>query len=144
MTFNVKFTEDVKKFLKKLDKHTAKFILAWIRKNLEGCTNPRHTGKGLTSNRSGQWRYRVGDYRKGNLSGYWSRHIDGFNRLIYRIVEDTIEIIACKGSIMSCSFPLPAAKSAMRYSISAASAGVNPLMSRSVISNGILCRLHSF
>ena len=63
MTFNVKFTEDVKKFLKKLDKHTAKFILAWIRKNLEGCTNPRHTGKGLTSNRSGQWRYRVGDYR---------------------------------------------------------------------------------
>ena len=34
---------------------------------------------------------------KGNLSGYWSRHIDGFKRLIYRIVEYTIEIIACKG-----------------------------------------------
>ncbi len=63
MTFNVQFTEDVKKFLKKLDKQTAKFILAWIRKNLEGCSDPRHTGKGLTSNRSGQWRYRVGDYR---------------------------------------------------------------------------------
>ncbi len=34
---------------------------------------------------------------KGNFSGYWSRHIDGFNRLIYRIAEDTIEIISCKG-----------------------------------------------
>ena len=27
------------------------------------CTNPRQHGKGLTSNRSGQWRYRIGDYR---------------------------------------------------------------------------------
>ena len=28
-----------------------------------GCENPRIHGKGLTSNRSGEWRYRVGDYR---------------------------------------------------------------------------------
>lgn len=34
-----------------------------IRKNLEGCENPRLHGKGLTANRSGEWRYRVGDYR---------------------------------------------------------------------------------
>ena len=51
------------KELKKLDKHTAALILGWIRKNLEGCTDPRQFGKGLTANRSGQWRYRVGDYR---------------------------------------------------------------------------------
>ena len=38
-------------------------IVAWVRKNLEGCENPRQHGKGLTANRSGQWRYRVGDYR---------------------------------------------------------------------------------
>ena len=38
-------------------------ILAWIRRNLEGCSNPRLHGKGLTANRSGQWRYRVNDYR---------------------------------------------------------------------------------
>ncbi len=25
--------------------------------------NPRLHGKGLTANRSGQWRYRIGDYR---------------------------------------------------------------------------------
>ena len=38
-------------------------ILGWVRKNLEGCENPRQHGKGLTANRSGQWRYRIGDYR---------------------------------------------------------------------------------
>ena len=32
-------------------------------KKLEGCENPRLHGKGLTSNRLGEWRYRVGDYR---------------------------------------------------------------------------------
>ena len=33
------------------------------KKNIEGCTDPRIHGKGLTSNRSGEWRYRVGNYR---------------------------------------------------------------------------------
>ena len=38
-------------------------IVGWIEKNLVGCENPRQHGKGLTANRSGQWRYRIGDYR---------------------------------------------------------------------------------
>ena len=38
-------------------------IISWIRKNLEGCSDPRIHGKGLTANRSGEWRYRIGDYR---------------------------------------------------------------------------------
>ena len=63
MIYHVDFTKDALKFLKKLDKHTALFLTAWIRKNLEGCSNPRAHGKGLTANHSGQWRYRVGDYR---------------------------------------------------------------------------------
>ena len=63
MMYRVEFTDPAKKQLKKLDKHTAALIVGWIRKNLEGCTNPRIHGKGLTANRSGQWRYRVGDYR---------------------------------------------------------------------------------
>ena len=46
-----------------MDKHTRKLIYAWIDKNLQGCDNPRSKGKGLTANRSGEWRYRVGDYR---------------------------------------------------------------------------------
>ena len=30
---------------------------------MEGCENPRVHGKGLVENKSGQWRYRIGDYR---------------------------------------------------------------------------------
>ncbi|MDO4982060.1 MAG: type II toxin-antitoxin system RelE/ParE family toxin [Eubacteriales bacterium] len=63
MKYHVELTETAKKQLKKMDRATASFITAWMRKNLEGCINPRVRGKGLTANRSGQWRYRVGDYR---------------------------------------------------------------------------------
>lgn len=63
MKYTVRFTERAKKDLKKLDKHTAALILGWVRKNLENCEDPRAHGKGLTANRSGQWRYRIGDYR---------------------------------------------------------------------------------
>ncbi len=34
---------------------------------------------------------------KGELSGFWSRRIDDTNRLVYRIREDVIEIVSCKG-----------------------------------------------
>lgn len=63
MKYTVTFTKDALKQLKKMDKVTAALILGWIRNNLQGCDNPRVHGKGLTANRSGQWRYRVGDYR---------------------------------------------------------------------------------
>ena len=63
MNYHVEFTKEALKQLKKMDKSNASLILGWIRKNLEGCDNPRIHGKGLTANRSGQWRYRVGDYR---------------------------------------------------------------------------------
>ncbi len=33
---------------------------------------------------------------KHDLSGYWSRRIDDEHRLVYKINEDTIEIISCK------------------------------------------------
>lgn len=76
MIYKVRFTQRAAKDLKKLDKHTAALILGWVRKNLEGCENPRIHGKGLTANRSGQWRYRVGDYR-----------------LLAEIQDDTITIL---------------------------------------------------
>lgn len=63
MIWHVEFTKQALRELKKLDRHTALLITGWIRKNLEGCSDPRAHGKGLTANRSGQWRYRVGDYR---------------------------------------------------------------------------------
>ena len=49
--------------MRKFDKYTQNMIRAWINKNLVGTENPRLHGKGLTANRSGQWRYRIGDYR---------------------------------------------------------------------------------
>ena len=63
MTYHVVFTKAALKELKKLDRQTAAMITGWVRKNLEGSENPRQHGKGLTANRSGQWRYRVGNYR---------------------------------------------------------------------------------
>lgn len=63
MTFEVEFTEQAIKELKKMDKQDAALITGWIRKNLQGCSNPRQQGKALTANHSGEWRYRVGNYR---------------------------------------------------------------------------------
>ena len=63
MNYSVELTKKAKKQLEKLDKPTAKLIVSWIYKNLHNCNDPRQHGKGLTANRSGQWRYRVGDYR---------------------------------------------------------------------------------
>jgi len=34
---------------------------------------------------------------RNDLSGYWSRRIDEVNRLVYRIENDTLEILSCKG-----------------------------------------------
>ncbi|MDD7267526.1 MAG: type II toxin-antitoxin system RelE/ParE family toxin [Lachnospiraceae bacterium] len=61
--FRVVFSARALKQLKKIDKPTASLIIGWLRKNIEGCSDPRQHGKGLTANRSGQWRYRVGAYR---------------------------------------------------------------------------------
>ena len=63
MTYKIVTTDTFDKAFKKLDRQTQRIIKAWIDKNLMGCENPRIHGKGLTANRSGQWRYRVGDYR---------------------------------------------------------------------------------
>ena len=63
MSFHVQYTKAALKQLKKMDRFDAQLIVSWIGKNLEGCDNPRVHGKGLTANRSGEWRYRVGSYR---------------------------------------------------------------------------------
>lgn len=61
--YSVVLTETAKKNLKKMDRQNASMIIGWMEKNLQGCENPRIHGKGLTANRSGQWRYRIGEYR---------------------------------------------------------------------------------
>jgi len=61
--YRVVFTEKSKKQLSKLDRSNSALIIGWIEKNIEGCENPRIHEKGLLGNKSGQWRYRIGDYR---------------------------------------------------------------------------------
>lgn len=63
MIYKIEYSDKAKKQIKKLDRQTQALIKGWIDKNLIGTSDPRQHGKGLTANRSGQWRYRVGDYR---------------------------------------------------------------------------------
>lgn len=63
MRYKVVFTDRAKKQIKKLDRSVAALIIGWIEKNLEGCENLRVYGKNLIANKTGQWRYRIGDYR---------------------------------------------------------------------------------
>ena len=63
MAYRVEYSSTALKQLKKMDRFDARLIVSWIGKNLVGCEDPRIHGKGLTGNHSGEWRYRVGDYR---------------------------------------------------------------------------------
>ncbi len=77
MTYTISTTERFDRDFKKLDRYTQRIIKGWIDKNLVGSSDPRQHGKGLTANRSGQWRYRIGDYR-----------------LICEILDDELVILA--------------------------------------------------
>lgn len=63
MSYSVETTARFDREFKKLDRYTQRMIKGWIEKHLIGCSDPRATGKALTANLSGQWRYRIGDYR---------------------------------------------------------------------------------
>ena len=63
MMYRVETSLGFDRKFRKLDKYTQRMLKAWITKNLIGCEDPRVHGKGLTANRSDQWRYRIGDYR---------------------------------------------------------------------------------
>lgn len=34
---------------------------------------------------------------RGNLSGLWSRRIDGFNRVVYYVQDGILYIVSCRG-----------------------------------------------
>ncbi|MDD7057257.1 MAG: type II toxin-antitoxin system RelE/ParE family toxin [Selenomonadaceae bacterium] len=63
MSYRVETTARFRKEFKKLDRYTQKILKSWMEKHLIGCEDPRATGKGLTANLAGLWRYRIGDYR---------------------------------------------------------------------------------
>ena len=63
MTWLIKFDPKAVKELKKLDKVTQKRIIDYLKQKVSVQDNPRIFGKGLTGNKQGLWRYRVGNYR---------------------------------------------------------------------------------
>ena len=63
MSYSVETNAKFDKEFKKLDHYTKSIIKARITKNLINCDDPRIHGKSLIGNFSGQWRYRIGDYR---------------------------------------------------------------------------------
>lgn len=63
MRYGVEISEFAEKELLKLDSSQRRQIMAWIKKNLVDCEDPRRTGHPLTGEFQGLWRYRVGRYR---------------------------------------------------------------------------------
>jgi len=48
---------------KKLDKFVQRQIKKYMEELVKDGANPKNKGKSLSANRTGQWRYRIGDYR---------------------------------------------------------------------------------
>ena len=63
MKFTLETTSLFDKQFKKLPPAFQALIAAYLKKNVEGSTDPRSCGKVLNGNLTGLWRYRVGDYR---------------------------------------------------------------------------------
>lgn len=61
--YKLEYDQKFLKSFRKLDKPIQKQILTWLHQNIHETTNPRWTGKGLTANKTGLWRYRIGKYR---------------------------------------------------------------------------------
>lgn len=63
MAWRVEFIPAAQRELGKLDRQVARRIGTYLQEVVTSCSDPRQRGKGLTANRTGLWRYRVGDYR---------------------------------------------------------------------------------
>lgn len=57
------FSKKADKQLSKLDSGVRRVLVSWLLKHLGGCDDPLVFGRGLVGDKSGIWRYRVGDYR---------------------------------------------------------------------------------
>ncbi len=77
--WQIRFSDEALRQLKKLDGYTVRLIDSWIAKHLEGLDDPRLLGKPLVGNRAGQWRYRIGDCR-----------------MLYEIKDDVLLILGIK------------------------------------------------
>ena len=63
MVYKLEFSKRFDRQFSKLDKSTQRYIFNWLIKHLDNVENPRYSGKSLTDNKQGLWRYRIGNYR---------------------------------------------------------------------------------
>ena len=63
MMYRVELTEDALRSLAQQGRCTAAFLMGWLRKNLEACTDPRRHGRALFPDHAAFWQYRIGSYR---------------------------------------------------------------------------------
>lgn len=63
MVYKLEFSKRFDRQFSKLDKSTQRYIFNWLIKHLDNVENPRYSGKSLTGNKKGLWRYRIGNYR---------------------------------------------------------------------------------
>ncbi len=63
MNWQIEVSETAAKQLERLDKPVQARIFKYLKERLLNTKNPRAFGKGLTGDKAGLWRYRVGDYR---------------------------------------------------------------------------------
>ncbi|MBF0849136.1 type II toxin-antitoxin system RelE/ParE family toxin, partial [Streptococcus danieliae] len=71
----------------------------YLYKNVDGLENPREKGKGLTANRVGQWRYRIGEYRvicqiNDNEYRYVERVFEFDNKIAKEVMTPRTEVEA--------------------------------------------------
>ncbi len=63
MAWEVEFSGDALRELKKLNKQIQQRITTFLIDRVQNADNPRTTGKALQGKLASYWRYRVGDYR---------------------------------------------------------------------------------
>ena len=64
MAWKVELDSKARREIRRLDTHTARRILAFLRDRVARVDDPRAIGKALRNTGAGSfWRYRVGDYR---------------------------------------------------------------------------------
>lgn len=87
MAYIIKFEPKAVQDIAELKKSGNKIALAKIERLLLELAEHPTTGTGQT------------EPLKGNLSGFWSRRIDKFNRIIYTIEEEiiTVTVVSAKG-----------------------------------------------
>jgi mRNA interferase RelE/StbE len=63
LAWKIEFDRDVEKDLRKLGHTAQKRVLKFLKEKIAPLEDPRSSGKPLTGDLNGFWRYRVGNYR---------------------------------------------------------------------------------